>query len=188
MPLFVGIALLMFVAMAIFSNLTETIGMPTIIALSVVSIVCFVLVKVISTATKKKLMSQTTVAPTCVAKKIVGNDNALTYICIYTAEEHRHDEAFIERIAEKILIAISNPQSAANKEVANFFRPDFLKPNEFAKTLPLTFTEQVKVWCKQVSFVGTSTALKQNLIDEQDKFAMVAIVPENARLLLDYYN
>lgn len=187
LPLLVGILLLMFVLMAVFGDLTATIGMSNLIALSAVSVVCFILVKVISNATKKKLLAETSSAPTCVAKKIVGNDAEMAYFCIYITGENRHQEALLDAIAEKIGFAIGNPQNAVDKEVATLFRPDFLKPNEFAKKLPLAFTDQVEVWRKQVSFISASKETRQKIEDEQGKFAMVAIVPENAQFLADYY-
>jgi len=187
LPLLIGIGLLMFVAMAIFSDLTETVGVQTLIALSVVSLICFVLVKVIANAAKKKMIAETTFAPTCIAKKIAGNDAEMAYFCIYITGEKRHYETLIDEIAEKIDAAIQNPQNATDKEIFNLFRPDFIKPNEFAKKLPLAFTDNIVVWRKQVSFVGTSKEIKQQIEDDGGKFAMVAIVPENARFLSDYY-
>lgn len=187
LPLLIGIGLLMFVLMAIFSNLTETIGMATIIAMCIVSLICFVLVKVISNATKKKMIAETTVAPTSIARKIVGNDNEMAYSCIYITGEHRHYETLLDEIAEKIDIAIQTPQNSTDKEVANLFRPDFINPNEFAKKLPLAFTDNIIVWCKQVSFKAISKEINQKIEDEDGKFAMVAIVPENARFLFEYY-
>ncbi|RZL34213.1 MAG: hypothetical protein EOO96_10575, partial [Pedobacter sp.] len=40
LPMLIGIALLMFVLMAVFSDLTATIGMPLLVALTVVSLIC----------------------------------------------------------------------------------------------------------------------------------------------------
>lgn len=187
LPLITGIGLLLFVVLAILNNLTETIGMPVIIGTSVVIIVCFVLVKIIAASTKKKLLAETKHAPTCVAKKVVGNDTASVYYCIYTTTEKRHDEAFIDRITDKIHNAIQQSQTPIEKDVSNLFRPDFIKPNEFGKRLPAAFTENIEVWRKQVSFVGVQGTIIEKIKDDNDKFAMVAIIPENARLLLDYY-
>ena len=187
LPMLIGIALLMFVLMAVFSDLTATIGMPILVALTVVSLICFVLVKVIANATKKKMIAETTVAPTSIAKKIAGNENEKVYFCIYITGEHRHYETLLDEIAEKIDIAIQNPQNATDKEVANLFRPDFANPNEFAKKLPLAFTDNIIVWRKQVSFMAVSKEINQKIEDEDGKFAMVAIVPENARFLFEYY-
>ena len=93
----------------------------------------------------------------------------------------------MDKIAEKIDIAIENPQNATDKEVANLFRPDFANPNEFAKKLPLAFTDNIILWRKQVSFMAVSKEINQKIEDEDGKFAMVAIVPENARFLFEYY-
>ena len=149
-------------------------------------------VAVLSTATtanntKKKMIAETTVAPTSIAKKIVGNDNEKAYSCIYITGENRHNETLLDEIAEKIDLAIVSPINSTDKEVANLFRPDFIKPNEFAKKLPLAFTNNNIVWCKQVSFMATPKEITQKIEDEGGKFAMVTLVPENARFLSDYY-
>ncbi|WDF45726.1 hypothetical protein PQ459_12555 [Chryseobacterium sp. KACC 21268] len=187
LPLVIGIGLLMFVAMAFFSDLTETVGMTMLIVLVAVAILCFGLVKIIADSTKKKLLATTNIAPISVAKIIVGNATERVFYCIYTTDENRHDESFIDRIAEKIDIAMENPQTPMNKEIAILFRPDFIKPNEFAKKLPLAFTENIVVWRKQVSFVASPKTVNEKIREEGDKFPMVTIIPENARFLSDYY-
>lgn len=187
LPLVIGIGILMFVAMAFLSDLTETVGITMLISLVVLALLCFGMVKIIANNTKKKLLAATNIAPTCVAKKIVGNSAEAAFYCIYTTNEGRHDETFIDRMAEKIDLIIANPQTQVEKEIAILFRPDFIKPNEFAKKLPLSFTENKEVWRKQISFVATSKEIKEKIREEDDKFAMVAIIPENARFLTDYY-
>lgn len=187
LPMVIGIGLLMFVAMAFLSDLTETVGMTLFLILVVVALLCFGLVKIIADSTKKKLLAKTTLAPISVAKIIVGNATENVFYCIYTTDENRHDENFIDRIAEKIDIATENPQNPVNKEISILFRPDFIKPNEFAKKLPLDFTENKVVWRKQVSLVATSKYIKEKIREEDDKFPMIAIVPENGRFLSDYY-
>ena len=187
LPLVIGIGLLMFVAMAFLSDLTETVGMTLLIILVAISILCFGLVKIIADSTKKKLLATTNIAPISVAKVIVGNATESVVYCIYTTDENRHDENCIDRIAEKIDIATDNPQTAMDKEISILFRPDFIKPNEFAKKLPLAFTENIAVWRKQVSLVATSKDIKEKIREEDDKFPMVTIIPENARFLSDYY-
>jgi len=187
LPMLIGIGLLMFVVMVFLGNVTETIGMPIIIGLIAVSILCFVMVKIISNATKKKLLLETKSAPTCIGKIVVGNDMEKVYHCIYTTEEHRHDEQFVDDIADKIWAAISNPSGPVEHQVVNLFRPDFIKPNEFSKKLPLLFTENKEVWTKQVSFKLATVQIMEQIKADEDKFAMVAIVAENARFLSDYY-
>ncbi|KFC22890.1 hypothetical protein [Chryseobacterium sp. FH1] len=187
LPLVIGIGLLMFVAMAFFSDLTETVGMTMLIVLVAVGLLCFGLVKIIADSTKKKLLATTNIAPISVAKIIVGNATERVFYCIYTTDENRHDESFIDRIAEKIDIATENPQTPMDKEIAILFRPDFIKPNEFAKKLPLAFTENIVVWRKQVSFVASPKTVNEKIREEGDKFPMVTIIPENARFLSDYY-
>ncbi|TDX86447.1 hypothetical protein [Epilithonimonas xixisoli] len=185
LPLVIGIGLLMFVAMAFISDLTETIGMTMLIV--AVALLCFGLVKIIADSTKKKLLATTSIAPISIAKIIVGNATENVFYSIYTSDENRHDENFIDRIAEKIDIATENPQTAMDKEIAILFRPDFIKPNEFAKKLPLAFTENIVVWRKQVSFVASPKTVNEKIREEGDKFPMVTIIPENARFLSDYY-
>lgn len=187
LPLVIGIGLLMFVAMAIFSDLTEAVGMTMLIVLVAVALLCFGLVKIIADSTKKKLLATTSIAQISVAKIIVGNATERVFYCIYTTDENRHDENFIDRIAEKIDIATENPQTPMDKEIATLFRPDFIKPNEFAKKLPLAFTENIVVWRKQVSFLASPKTVNEKISEEGDKFPMVTIIPENARFLSDYY-
>ncbi len=188
LPLLIGIGLLLFVILALANNLTETIGTAALIIVGVVAIICFVLAKIIATNTKKKVISETTFAPICVAKKIIGNTAKTNYYCIYTTGENRHNEEFINKISEKINNAIQKPENNIEKEIFNLFRPDFIKPNEFAKKLPLEFTENILVWRKQVSFLGMNTQILEKINNEDDQFGMIAIVPENAKFLFNYYH
>lgn len=187
LPLLLGIFLIIFIAMAFLSDLTETIGMMALVLMGAGALLCFVVVAMMASAAKKKMIAETTFAPTCIAKKLVGNQREEAYLCIYTTDGQRHSSEFLDEIAEKIGSAIEAPQNAIDKQVANLFREDFIKPNEFAKQLPLVFTDNVVVWRKQISFVGTPDHIKQKIEDENGNFAMVALVQENARFLFEYY-
>lgn len=187
LPLLLGIFLIIFIAMAFLSDLTETIGMMALVLMGAGALLCFVVVAMMASAAKKKMIAEITFAPTCIAKKLVGNHREQAYLCIYTTDGQRHSSEFLDEIAEKIGSAIEAPQNAIDKQVANLFREDFIKPNEFAKQLPLAFTNNVVVWRKQISFVGTPDQIKQKIEDENGNFAMVALVPENARFLFEYY-
>lgn len=188
LPLIIGIGLLLFIAMTFLSDLVETVGFNTIIILTIISIICFVLVKLIANATKKKLLLETKSTPICVAKIVAGNSSEQAFYCIYTTSDKRHDIEFIDHIVEKIDSAIQSPQSKIEKEVSNLFRPDFIKPNEFGKIIPLEFTENIEVWRKQVLFASMPKNIKEQIKSDNDKFAMIALVPENARFLFEYYN
>lgn len=188
LPLVTGIGLLMFVAMAFISDLTETISMTLLIILCAIALLCFGLVKIIADSTRNKMLAITNTAPISIAKIIVGNSNESVFYSIYTTDENRHNEDFITRISDKIDLALENPQTPLEKEIGILFRPDFIKPNEFAKKLPLAFTENIVVWRKQVSLVAISKEIKDKIREDNDHFPMVTIVPENARFLADYYS
>lgn len=159
---------------------------PLIIA-GVVALICFLIVRSMATAAKSKLIGETKTASTSVAKKIVGNENEEAYDYIYITGEHWHNEALIDDLAQKILSAIARPQNNIEKEVARLFPVTFINTGEFAKQLPQSFTNNIPVWKKQIKLKAVPGEIKQNIRDEDGKFAVVAMNPEYAMLLQEYY-
>jgi hypothetical protein len=173
----------MFLGFMYFDGLILELGNPVALGLTVLTVICFICVFLINSAAKKKLSAETKFAPISIAKKIYGNDSENLYYCIYAEGDKRHDQAFIERIAEKISAIPSNTSDATEKQVNNLFRPDFAKPNEFGKTLPTAFTEGVKVWRKQFGLGTLDKTKQQKIEDTNQEFLVVIINPENAKIL-----
>lgn len=73
------------------------------------------------------------------------------------------------------------------QQVNKLFRIDLAKPGEFAKKLPLSFTDGITVWRKQFA-LGTLPKNIQQQIEENDRlFWVVAINPENAKVFYEAY-
>lgn len=188
LPLVIGIGLLCFLALAIFGGLIETIGIGVITVLSAIAVICFVMVAVINRSAHKKLSQETKIAPVCIAKKVYGNDKQHVYYCIYSTGEKRHECSFIDAITAKIFAIPTNTDDKIEKEILDFFRPDFIKPGEFAKKLPLAFTDGVEVWRRQFA-LGTLPKNAQRQIEENGgEFCVVAISPENPRILTEQFS
>lgn len=183
LPLILGIGLAMFLILMYFNGFITELGNSGTIGLVVLTLICFVCVFLINSAAKKKLSAETKFAPISIAKKIYGNDSENLYYCIYAEGDKRHDQAFIDRIAEKIFAIPNNTGDVTEKEVSKLFRPDFIKPNEFGKTLPTAFTEGVKVWRKQFGLGTLDKTKHQKIEDNNQEFLVVIINPENAKIL-----
>lgn len=183
LPLIVGIGLAMFLGFMYFDGLIVELGNSLAIVLAVLTIICFVCVFLINSAAKKKLSAETKFAPISIAKKIYGNDSQNLYYCIYAEGDKRHDQVFIERIAEKIFAIPNNTSDATEKEVNKLFRQDLANPNEFGKTLPAAFTEGVRVWRKQFGLSALEKSKQQKIEDNNQEFLVVIINPENAKIL-----
>lgn len=187
-PLIIGIGLLCFLAFAIFEGLVETIGIGVISIMSVIVVVCFILVAVINRSAHKKLYEETKTAPVCIAKKVYGNDVQNIYYCIYSTGETRHDSSFINKIAEKIFAIPTNTNDKIDKEILDLFKIDFVKPGEFAKKLPLAFTDGVAVWRRQFALGNLPKDVQQQIEDNDRQFCVIAIVPENPRILTEQFS
>lgn len=187
-PLIIGIGLLCFLAFAIFEGLVETIGIGIISIMSVIVVVCFILVAVINRSAHKKLYEETKTAPVCIAKKVYGNDVQNIYYCIYSTGERRHDSSFINKIAEKIFAIPTNTNDKIDKEILDLFKIDFVKPGEFAKKLPLAFTDGVAVWRRQFALGNLPKDAQQQIEDNDRQFCVIAIVPENPRILTEQFS
>ncbi|GAA4168652.1 hypothetical protein [Sphingobacterium ginsenosidimutans] len=187
-PLIIGIGLLFFLAFAIFEGLVETIGIGIISILSVIVVFCFILAAIINRSAHKKLYEETKTAPVCIAKKVYGNDVQNIYYCIYSTGEMRHDSSFINKIAEKIFAIPTNTNDKIDKEILDLFKIDFVKPGEFAKKLPLAFTDGVAVWRRQFALGNLPKDAQQTIEDNDRQFCVVAIVPENPRILTEQFS
>ena len=179
-PLLIGIALSFFLIYSVYDGLTQTIGIFTVWILFAITILCFILVIVINHIEYKKMKKEIQIAPICIAKKIYGNDKQNIYYCIYTTEQKRHDETFINNIAEKILAISPHTKDITERQVNKLFQVDLVKPGEFAKKLPLSFTDGVNVWRRQFTLNNLSKNSENNKF-----FWVVAINPENAKLFIE---
>lgn len=135
LPLIVGIASALFLGVIYFDGLIVELGNSLAIGLAILAIICFVSVFLINSAAKKKLSAETKFAPISIAKKIYGNDSQNLYYCIYAEGDKRHDQAFIERIAEKIFAIPNNTSDATEKEVSKLGKEGFWEANEMKKYL-----------------------------------------------------
>ncbi|WP_343565369.1 hypothetical protein [Sphingobacterium sp.] len=187
-PLIIAIGLLCFIALAIFEGMVEAIGIGVISVLSAIVVLCFVWVVVINRSAYKKLNEETTMAPVCIAKKVYGNDGNNVYYCIYSTGQTRHDSFFIDTIAQRIFAISANTNDKIEKEVLNLFKIDFAKPGEFAKQLPLAFTDGVEVWRRQFALGNLPKNAQQQIEDNDGQFAVVTILPENARILTEQFS
>lgn len=113
---------------------------------------------------------QTTIAPISIAKKVYGNDAQNIYYCIYSTGEMRHDSDFINHIAEKIFAIPTNTKDKVAREILNLFKIDFANPGEFAKKLPLAFTEGVQVWRRQFALGVLPKDFQQKILDHDEQF------------------
>lgn len=186
-PLVIGIGLLFFLIFIVFDGLTQTVGVSTLGILAAITILCFMSVILINRSVLKKLKEETKFAPLCIAKKIYGNDDQNIYYCIYTSEEKRHDETFINDIANKIFAIPSDTKDSTEKQILSLFKIDLAKPGEFAKKLPLSFTNGVTVWRKQFALGPLPKNIQQQIEDNNGQFWVVAINPENAKLFIEMY-
>lgn len=102
-------------------------------------------------------------------------------------EEKRHDEQFMERIRHKILHLEDNTKDSTERKVKNLFLADFIMPGEFAKKLPLEFTEQTLVWRTQFTLSHIPKHITAMMSSDAGKFAVVGIIPENPKFITEYY-
>lgn len=188
LPLIIAIGLLCFIALAIFEGLVKEIGIEVIGVLSVIVVICFILVAVINRSAYKKLNEETTMAPVSIAKKVYGNDGNNIYYCIYSTGETRHDSFFINTIAQRIFAISANTNDKIEREILNLFKIDFANPGEFAKQLPLTFTDGVEVWRRQFALGNLPKKAQQQIEDNDGQFTVVTIIPENARILTEQFS
>ena len=187
-PLVVGIGLLCFLALAIFEGLVETIGIGVVAGLSAAVVICFILVAIINRSARIKLSQETQMAPVCIAKKVYGNDAQNIYYCIYNTGEKRHDSFFIETIAEKIFAISGNTDDKTEKAILELFKMDFIKPGEFAKKLPLAFTDGTEVWRRQFALGTLPKETQRQIEDNNGQFCVVAISSENPRILTEQFS
>ena len=187
LPLCIGLGLAFFIIFVVFDGMIKQIGILPLVILSVICICCFITVKIINNASLKKIKAVTHYAPLCVARKIYGNDNEQVYYCIYTSGDKRHDTEFINSIAEKIFAIPHNTNNSIEKQINKLFHIDLTKPNEFAKKLPIEFTEGETIWRRQFSLFSLSKEIKQKIEEDKGNFVVVAINPENAKFVHDYY-
>jgi hypothetical protein len=188
LPFVIGIGLLCFLALAIFGGLIETIGIGVITVLSAIVVVCFILVAVINRSAGKKLSQETQMAPVCIAKKVYGNDRQNIYYCIYSTGEKRHDGVFIDTIAKKIFAIPGNTNDKTERDLLELFKIDFANPGEFAKKLPLAFTNGVEVWRRQFALGALSKEAQRQIEGNAGQFAVVAIRSENPRILTEQFS
>lgn len=189
LPLVAGIGILIFLFLIFTGDMMNEIGSAVIIGSALLSILCFVTVWLMAKRDKQKLHAETTTAPVSIGKIVAGNDNQKVHYCIYATRENRHNEELIDRVKDNIEAACANRSTSAEKKVFDLFRPDDIKPGEFAKKLPLEFTENVEIYRKQVSFKSVSDqVLKQIMETDGGKFPLITIIDENAQFLKEYYS
>ncbi|MGE9312374.1 hypothetical protein ACLOAU_12040 [Niabella sp. CJ426] len=187
LPLIIGIMISMFLAFAVYEGMLQEIGYTLAGILAVVAVLCFVGVAVVNRAAHKKLSRETDFVPICMAQKVYGEDANNNYYAIYTCGAKRHDGAFINHIVNKIFALPANTNDKIEQSVNKLFQKDFIKPGEFAKQLPLSFTEGEVVWRRQFALGTLPKAAQQQIEDNNGQFWVVGLNPENAFLFRQYY-
>lgn len=187
LPLVIGIMICMFLAFVIYEGMTQELGYTLMGVLAVVAVLCFIVVSVINRAAHKKLSRETELVPVCIAQKVYGEDANNNCYAIYTCGPKRHDAAFIAHIANKIFALSANTNDKIGQSVNSLFQKDFIKPGEFAKQLPLSFTEGEVVWRRQFALGTLPKAAQQQIEDNNGQFWVVGLNPENAFLFRQYY-
>ncbi len=187
LPLVIGIMICMFLAFVIYEGMTQELGYTLMGVLAVVALLCFIGVSVINRAAHNKLSRQTDFVPVCIAQKVYGEDTNNNNYAIYTCGSKRHDAAFIAHIANKIFTLSANTNDKIEQSVNRLFQKDFIKPGEFAKQLPLSFTEGEVVWRRQFALGTLPKAAQQQIEDNNRQFLVVGLNPENAFLFRQYY-
>lgn len=185
LPLVVAIGCLFFIGYVLFDGLTETVSVPTLLILAAVVVTSIIAMVLIFKKDKAALKRDTKTAMVCFAQKIFGNDREQVYSGIYTTGNRRHDDDFIRSVKEKIINL--QPNTKEERAVADLFRPDFIKPGEFAKMLPLSFTNNIPVYRKQFSFVPISKNIKDRTDVEDGLFVVAALREENAWICKLFY-
>lgn len=187
LPLIIGIMISMFLAFAVYEGMLQEIGYTLAGILAVVAVLCFMGVPVINRAAHKKLSRETDFIPICIAQKIYGEDTSNNYYAIYTCGSKRHDATFIGHVANKIFSLSSNTRDKVGQEVNKLFQQDFIKPGEFAKQLPLSFTEGEVVWRRQFALGVLPKVVQQQIEDNNQQFWVTGLNPENALLFRQHY-
>lgn len=180
LPLLVCAFSLIILILCIVMGMLSQLGSFTIIILVSTILVCIILMFLINRRAYLTLKKETSYAPICIAQKIYGNPEQNVGYAIYTCGEKRHDREFINRIAQKIFEIEKVPSLEVQKQINQLFKKDFVKPGEFAKLLPLSFTENIPVWRRQ--FFLPNLEEKENF-----QFPVVVISEENAKIFKEFY-
>ena len=186
LPLALAIGSFMIMVYVLFDGLLQTLGIGVFLAILALFIVCIVAIILIYKRDIAFMKQNTTKAMVCFAQTITGNEREYAYSAIYTTGDLRHNADFIKSIANRIL-ALENPSTPDEKKVRDLFRPDFIKPGEFAKQLPLSFTDNVVVYRKQFVFTAVPAPIRQQIDNDGGLFVAVALREENANFCKEFY-
>lgn len=185
LPLIAGMMLVFFLGYSAYDGLLPTIGYGVAGVCAVIAVLCFLAVGVIIKKDRQKLSAIINTAPICIAKIIYGNESARTYYAIYTTGEKRHDEAFINVMAEKIKNISSGDPSFSR--INSLFKIKLSQPGIFGEQLPLEFTEGVPVWRREFSLSGLSEKQFAAVREDNGQFYVVAVRDESAKFFIENY-
>jgi hypothetical protein len=135
---------------------------------------CIAAVIIIQINAKKKILGNLDEVKVCLAKTIYGNDATGAYYCIYTPGSKRHDADFIETIADSIINIGEEPDDKIRAKIDQLFRQDFEGVNVTPALLPVEFTDGEEVYRKEFKLLSLETDMKQNLIENDDKFVVLS--------------
>jgi len=125
-----------------------------------VGAVCFLWLRSLKRRIAKKNGKRIEEFPVCLARTVMGNDNARIYYCIYTTGEKRFDEDWLNRIYYKIWHVNEEPDPQLKKKINSLFRPITLAiAAQKSILLPTEFTEGEKVYKKIYSFSASKDAM-----------------------------
>jgi hypothetical protein len=153
------------------------------IVCGVLILICLVALIVIQANSKKQVLANLNEVTVCVAKKIYGNDRTGSYYSIYTTGNKRHDADFIEVIADKIFKINEEPDSSIRAEIDKLFREDFEGTHVAPVQLPIAFTYGEAVFRKEFNLSSLQPDMRQSLIENNDKFIVLAFKNSNTVLL-----
>ncbi|KFF02534.1 hypothetical protein [Chryseobacterium luteum] len=146
-------------------------------------VICVVAVVMIQARAKKNVLGNLDDAKICLAKKIYGNSQTKVYYSIYTTGRMRHDEDFLESIADKIFEIDAEPNKQFQNKINKMFKPNLEGMNATPILLPIPFTNGEKVYKKEFSFSSLDQHMQENIQENNDKFIVLSFHSGNAVLL-----
>ncbi|WP_027385967.1 hypothetical protein [Chryseobacterium gregarium] len=146
-------------------------------------VICVIAAVMIQAGVKKNVLGKLDDVKICLAKKIYGNDQTKVYYSLYTTGRMRHDEDFLESMADKIFNIDAEPDKQLQNKINKMFRPDLEGMNATPILLPLAFTNGEKVYKKEFSFSSIDPHMQESIRENNDKFIVLSFHSGNAVLL-----
>jgi len=149
----------------------------------VVVVVSIVAIVVMQARAKKNILANLDGVKACLAKKIYGNEQTQVYYSIYTFGKMRHDAAFLENIADKILNIEAEPDKQLRNNITKLFRANLEGMNAAPVLLPVEFTDGEQVYKKEFALSALDQQMKENIQQNNDRFVVLSFHSGSAILL-----